>query len=144
MAGKGIKQVDTSLWPVYRQRAEHFLRAVSYLVDDVNEFKDALGSAAVHSAISFTDAVLVMETGTRGTDQHERARQELAKLVKAQRLAEAGLKDLKWLLARKHTFEYSERHAPVAEAKLAVERSRRFAHWVYNAFPALAGQGSTT
>jgi hypothetical protein len=129
----------------YRNRAECFRRAM-HLVSDEGllgaELEACIGAAAllaVHSAISFADALLVLKTGDRSTAQdHKEGVAKLRRLCSELRRDPSGIGHLSKLIASKDHFAYGDQRVTSAEIQSAIDQVDRFANWVYRIFPELA------
>ncbi len=91
---------------------------------------DAALLAAIHAAISGTDAVTVALAGVRSTDpDHHRAADLLGEVVASTQEGRERARQLRALLARKNTVEYESRKATAKDARDGVERAARLVDW---------------
>src|SRR5205823_3263708 len=64
-----MKSVNRQRMAHHVTRAESFISGMRLLMDDLKTYGNCVGLLAVHSAISFADAVLVGSKGRRSNDQ---------------------------------------------------------------------------
>jgi hypothetical protein len=129
----------------YRNRAECFLRTMrlvsdeSYLGDDLKDYIASAPLLAVHAAIAFADAILVLKTGERSTAQdHKEVIGKLRIVCGELKRDPSGLSQLSRLIASKDHFAYGDRRITMTDIQSARDQVDRFATWVYRAFPELA------
>lgn len=130
-----MKNVNTIKTQQYILKADHFLKGMRLLKDDVENYRSGVGLLAVHSAISLSDAICVGLTGKTGKYLgHAQAARELNKLCTSHRVPNQGICHFEWLLGQKNAVAYEERRFDDASVNLAVEKAERFHAWAYNCF----------
>jgi hypothetical protein len=129
-----MKNVDPVATQQYIEKADHFLKGMKLLNDDVRSYRSGIGLLAVHSAISLSDAVTVGLTGKRGKYQdHAQAARELNRLCASHKISSRqGIDHLKWLLAIKNSVAYEHARVDDDSIRLAVDKAERFNAWAYN------------
>jgi len=124
-----------------RDKVVHFLNRAQQFLDGMGQLKEGKGNAAallaVHSAISFSDAIRMHFTGQRGRgDDHSEAATALRNLCLARHADASGIKHLSWLLGKKTLIAYGDdRLDPTAHLCAAFLSAERFAAWVHRTFP---------
>lgn len=134
MSPKPIQQrsIDKSRDFIYKKRAEDFFEAMrdSFLKENWN----ASGLAAVHCAISATDALLVRVAGVRSTAP---SHHEVIGLLK-EKIHFPGTdeqaKRLDKILSRKNFIEYLDRTFTQEEAYALQKDVERYYDWVRDIF----------
>jgi hypothetical protein len=117
------------MFEVFFERANH-LSAARRLVADDTDYTSALALLAVHSAISWNDAVSCKLVGSvvKGED-HMTAATVLEKRCASRKLNRDGFKHLKKLIQEKSRVAYGD-HRTTPEAALALAISaERFEKW---------------
>jgi hypothetical protein len=104
---------------------------------------NAVALLAVHSAISFSDAILAYYTGSRSKEADHRACLTRLRLVCGDhRIDDGGLRHLSWLLDRKTDFAYGDKPLKEPEeSDNAFNKADKFAKWVSRSFPEIAPPG---
>lgn len=121
---------------VERRQAGAFLAKADEFVEAARSSleagrRDATVLAAIHAAISATDAVTCALAGTRSTDpDHSRAADLLEEVGSKGQIANHA-RQLRQLLASKNAVEYESRRATAREATDAVKRAERFVEWAH-------------
>src|SRR6266702_4534663 len=112
-----MKRVDKGKYDVFVNRAESLFTSMEHLAEyDLDQFGSGVAVLAVHSAISFADALFVGAKGQRCNDQnHVEATRELSKLCRDWNVDGAGVSHLKWLMSRKNDFAYVEKRIDLNE-----------------------------
>jgi hypothetical protein len=115
----------------FLSRAEAFGAGMAHLGDyDLEAFAPAVALLAIHSAISFADAVFVTAKGQRCNEQdHASAIRELARLCAARRFDDAGVAPFRWLIKHKNDVAYLEKRVDINQVKLARLNAERFGIW---------------
>ena len=114
----------------YLQRATDFFDCMQLTRDD-ESFRNSSALLAIHSAVSFCDA-LRAGLGDRelSSDNHNQAADALSKQIPSGvRLDPSGLDHLRYLISRKTAMAYGERRVEEKTFGLVVLRSERFAAW---------------
>ena len=130
MAPRPIKRrlVDRGRWSIYKKKADDFLEAMrdSFLKDNWN----ASGLAAVHGAISATDALLVKVAGIRSSgESHQDAVSLLKEKVQHPDTASQARR-LDHILSQKNLIEYLDREFSREEAFSLQKDVERYYSWV--------------
>jgi HEPN domain-containing protein len=120
----------------YLVKADEFLEAAEVAL--VAKKWNAAGLGAVHSAISFADAVLAAVVGIRSRESdHGAVVALLDERVAA--FGGASRRQLVGLLRSKNAVEYEHRLLSEAEAIQLVDSARRFARWARTQANAVGG-----
>ncbi len=138
-----MKKTDKSKASHYRARGEKFIKGIKHLAEkDLAEIGDAVALLAVHSAISFADAVLVHYGGERSSGDHKAVITALNKLCADRGVRTDGSKHLKWLVARKDDIAYGDRRLDVnSDVKKARDEAEKFRQWIYATFKEFSRAG---
>ena len=117
------------MFDVFYERANHLSDARRLVADDV-QYTSALALLAVHSAISWSDAMLVKISGrvVQGK-RHMRAAEALEKQCISHKLNKDGLKHLKKLLTEKSYVSYGSQRITADEARTLSTSAERFEAW---------------
>ncbi len=84
---------------IHRGRAEQLANAMELCHDDMPHYSAAVGLLAVHSAISYNDAIQIKLTGKRAKSQdHQRAATATEAACRRARMDTPGVRHLKNLL----------------------------------------------
>ena len=119
---------------VYYSRATQLADAMKLCQDDLSAFASAAALLAVHSAISYSDAVLIGLGGTR--PRGERRQEAIAALKRActgARVDHKGVAHLQTLLSAKTDISYGEKQVDsqrIAALCIAAERFRVWAEQI--------------
>ena len=133
-----MKKVDTINLVHHRNRAESYMTGIKLLGDDIEHYGHCVTLMAIHSAISFTDAVLIGCTGQRSNEaDHNAVLKPMLKLCGTRRIEPDGVNHLRWLLSRKTDFVYGDAVVTVKDMRLAKVKAERYQIWVYQCFPEL-------
>jgi hypothetical protein len=126
------------MFEVFLERANH-LSAARRLVADDADYTSALALLAVHSAISWNDAVSMKLIGSVAkSEDHMVAALVLEKQCASRRLNRDGFKHLKNLIQQKSRVSYGDqRTTPDAALALAVN-AERFERWARQTLERLA------
>lgn len=121
---------ETSL-EVYRNRASQLANAMSLCADDYTSYASAVALLAVHSAISYNDALHIQLTGTRCkyTD-HRMAAESAKKACGKAKIPTDGIKHLEKLLSAKTDISYGDRAVDSERAEKLKTTAERFEKWV--------------
>jgi hypothetical protein len=140
-----MKNVDKSRMAHHRSRADAFFETMDLVSDDPSTYGPAVPLLAVHTAISYTDAVLVGHGAGRSSDQdHKAVVKPIRELCNKLGLSTDGLKHLIWLLSRKSDFAYGDKPITLEEVQLAATKAERYQAWVYQSFPTISGDDQST
>jgi hypothetical protein len=122
--------MPTEMVGAYLERAEDLLRGMNLTKDD-DPYQNSSALLAIHSAISYADALRVGlgETGLAAGD-HQTASEGLRKLLAAKRCDDmTGISHLQQLLSRKTAVAYGSRRLDAASKQLLTTKAARFAAW---------------
>ncbi len=138
-----MKNVPKERMPHHRERADKFFRTMK-LIQDENDYAEAVPLLAVHSAISLADAILVGLTGERGSDRnHKETVEAMQQLCASKKRNGEGLKHLAWLLGNKTELIYGDKRLDSdTHIKSAGLHAERFTAWAYSTFPEIARTGA--
>lgn len=109
------------------RRLLHAARAING-TGDVRH-ASALAILAVHSVITFADAVAVHSGGKRSTSSDHAATLTLLRDVLGNRLSDKASKDIQRVMAEKDRFEYQGYVAELKEARALLDRAERVGAW---------------
>ena len=131
-----MKNISPIATQQYIEKADHFLRGMKLLADDISSYRTGIGLLAIHSAVSLGDAITIGITGKRGKYQdHARAASELGKICASHGVSNMqGIDHLSWLLGQKNTVAYEDRRFDDKSVRLAIDKAERFNAWAYNYF----------
>src|SRR5258706_6501095 len=115
----------------FLSRAEAFGAGMAHLADyDLEAFAPAVALLAIHSAISFADAVFVSSKAQRCNEQdHASAIRELRRLCASRQFDDAGVAAFRWLVRHKNDVAYLEKRFDMNQVKLARLNAERFGIW---------------
>jgi len=124
------KKVQASL----AEAASHLAKARQFLQEAqialAGERHDAAVLNAVHAAISAADAATITLARVRSGDpDHQRVVDLVESVADRAGLADTRTKQLRLLIATKHTVEYESRRTTAREAGESVDRARRVVEW---------------
>ena len=128
----------------YVRRARDFFEAMQIFRDD-EAFRNTAALLAIHSAISYADALrsALGEPVLRNQD-HDRAVDMLQLLLNQRRWKDqTGLDSLAYLLSKKSQISYSERSTDTVMVRSLSVRAERFAKWASNVGSGLKMEGWT-
>jgi hypothetical protein len=115
---------------VYHRRATQLADAMKLCQDDLSAYASAAALLAVHSAISYSDAVLIGLGGARPRgENHQQAVVALKRACSGARLDHHGIAHLQRLLSAKTEISYGEK--PVDDERVAALciAAERFQVW---------------
>jgi hypothetical protein len=103
--------------------------------DSLSEYRYSPGLLAIHSAISYSDALRTgMGCEDVSAEDHSSAAPDLRSRLALKRFEEVrGTKHLEFLIGRKNKVEYSRDAVRRAEIEEIVKRAERFARWAEEA-----------
>lgn len=117
----------------YIQRATDFGRGMRLTLDD-DSYKNSSALLAIHSAISYADALRV-GLGDRqlSSDDHKTAADTLKQLLASRPLADqAGLGHLQYLISKKSGVAYGDQRLDTKIHQMVITKAERFAQWANN------------
>jgi len=125
----------------YVEKANHFLQGMKMLAEDLPAYRTSVALLAIHSAISFNDAILAGIKGQRSkADDHSAAARELLGICRERRLENThGVRHLTSLLSSKSDVAYGEKRIDDNDIKSAMDKAERFANWAYLHFKEALG-----
>jgi hypothetical protein len=114
----------------YIRRATDFLEGMQLTRAD-SDYWNSSALLAIHSAVSFTDALRIGLGDTNlSLDNHRRAADLLDKLLSLRNsVDQRGLKHLRFLLSRKNLVAYEKRRLERTDYEALFTQAERFAHW---------------
>lgn len=114
----------------YHQRALQLSRAMKLCHDDLSAYASAVALLAVHSAISYNDAVLIKLRGARGKGQdHKQAIAAVRRACADARIEVAGLAHLTKLVSAKSDVSYGDKAVDNERALALSVMAERFQTW---------------
>lgn len=120
---------------VYRSRALQLSNAMRLCADDWRSYASAVALLAVHSAISFNDALCIRVLGERPKgEDHRNATNSARKACKKAKIDPVGIKHLEKLLSAKADISYGDRTVDVKYAETLSIAAQRFQAWVEKNF----------
>jgi hypothetical protein len=115
---------------VYHGRALQLADAMKLCHDDMVAYAAAVGLLAVHSAISFSDAVLISLTGKRPhTQDHKQALAAITKACRKANIRTNGVKHLVKLVGAKTDVSYGEKAVDDERIEFLFVSAGRFQAW---------------
>lgn len=125
---------DVSL-EVYQSRALQLANAMRLCAEDCPSYASAVALLAVHSAISYNDALHIRLTGGRPKgEDHKSAAWSTEKACRKAKIDPAGLKHLEKLLSAKTDISYGSRAVNTERAQILSTTAERFVRWVEENF----------
>ena len=115
---------------VYHNRALQLANAMQLCHDDMTAYCSAVALLAVHSAISYNDAVLIKLTGQRSRSQdHEQAVAEIKKACKKKNIQADGIRHLDKLVGAKTDIAYGDEEVDNQRIEVLYVAAARFQTW---------------
>lgn len=127
------KSTDPDDWKVYKKKAEDFFQAARICIHSENW--NGAGLAAVHLAISATDALLAYLAKIRGASESHHDVYYLLKQNCRHPQIDHYAMSLHELLASKNAIEYQARSFPEPEAKQIFKKAERYWEWAVSQLP---------
>lgn len=125
---------DASL-EVYRSRALQLANAMRLCVEDCPSYASAVALLAVHSAISYNDALHIRLTGGRPkSEDHRDAFRSIKKACQKANIDPTGLRHLEKLLSVKTDISYGNKAVRVEHAQVLNIEAQRFQAWAEKNF----------
>jgi hypothetical protein len=122
--------MDAAQFEVYRSRGEELADAMKFFSRDVENFPSTVALLAVHSAISYNDALLILLTGKRPrTENHREAISRTRSACGQSRLDPTGVSQLERLLSAKTDISYGSRAVRPDKAEALLYTAQRFQAW---------------
>jgi len=123
--------MDEASLEVFRSRALQLTNAMRLCSEDCPSYASAVALLAVHSAISYNDALCIRLLGERpkGKD-HKDAIPLVTRACKKARIAPDGIKHLERLLSAKTAISYGDRVVNTEHAQKLSTTAERFVKWV--------------
>lgn len=123
--------MDEPSLEVYRGRALQFANAMRLCAEDCPSYASAVALLAVHSAISYNDALHIRLTGGRPKgEDHKDALRSTKKACEKAKIDLAGLGHLEKLLSAKTDISYGDRTVNTEYAQRLSTTAERFVRWV--------------
>jgi len=112
---------------VYHDRASELANAMQLCHDDMVAYASAVGLLAIHSAISFSDAVLLRLTGQRShSHNHQKAAEVITKACKKAKISADGVKHLERLVSAKSDVAYGDKEVDEQRIEFLYVAAGRF------------------
>ena len=122
--------MDETTVAVYHARASQLANAMDLCHDDIPAYSAAIGLLAVHSAISYNDAVLVRLTGKRPRAQdHRKAIAAIRSACTQGGIGDKGVKHLHRLVSAKADVSYGDEQVKTERIEFLYEAAKRFQAW---------------
>jgi hypothetical protein len=128
---------------VYRRRAAQFASAMKLCQDDLSAYASAAALLAVHSAISYSDALLIGLNGTRPRgENHREAITALKRACTGARIDHQGIAHLQRLLNAKTDISYGEKQVDSERIAALCIVAERFQVWAERILQRRQGRAS--
>lgn len=115
---------------VYHDRATQLADAMKLCQDDLPAYAAAAALLAVHSAISYSDALLIGLSGMRPRgDNHREAVTALKRACTKAKIDQAGIKHLEGLVSAKTDISYGEKSVDHQRVEALCITAERFQVW---------------
>ena len=114
----------------YIERAADFLRGAQLTGDD-REYRQSSALLAIHSAISFADALRLSlgETGLASDDHSSAVRSLEQALQRSRVVSDKSIGQLKYLIGKKSAVAYNVDRLSEDDIKRIADSAQRFAYW---------------
>ena len=124
-------KMDETVFEVYRSRGEQLSNAMRLCADDMQAYSSAVALLAIHSAISYNDALLTYLRGTRPKPEDHRTAIKVTRRACAEvKLDSTGINHLEKLLREKSDVSYGDRAVLRDRAQVLSIAAERFQAWV--------------
>lgn len=129
----------------YLNRADDFLAGMR-LVQEEETCSNASALLAVHSALSYADALRVgLGQDQVSADDHKKAIKVLRKLLAERRLKDSGgIQHLDYLISNKSFVAYGTKELSAVESENMCTKAERFAKWISGVAKELKVEGWRT
>ena len=115
---------------IYHRRAAQFASAMKLCQDDLSAYASAAALLAVHSAISYSDALLIGLSGGRPRgENHREAIIALKRACTGARVDHRGIAHLQRLLSAKTDVSYGEKQVDTERITALCIAAERFQVW---------------
>ena len=115
---------------VYHRRATQLADAMKLCRDDLSAYASAAALLAVHSAISYSDAVLIGLGGTRPRgENHREAVTALRRACTRAKIDQQGIRHFQKLLGVKTDISYGEKRVDDERVEALCITAERFQVW---------------
>lgn len=115
---------------VHHNRALQLANAMQLCRDDIGAYAAAVGLLAIHSAISFGDAVLIRLTGQRSRSKdHRKTLDAINKACTKNNIRPDGVKHLEKLVSAKTEISYGDKQADERTVQVLYIAAGRFQAW---------------
>jgi hypothetical protein len=122
--------MDETRVSVYHDRASQLASAMDLCHDGIGSYASAVGLLAVHSAISFSDAVLICLTGNKpGGQDHKQTVTTIAKACRKAKVQTEGIKHLAKLVGAKTDIAYGDKAVENERIEILYVSAGRFQAW---------------
>jgi hypothetical protein len=127
--------MNEAVLEVYRSRAFQLANAMRLCAEDYPSYASAVALLAVHSAISYNDALHIRLTGGRPkAEDHKYAIRSTKRACERAKIDSAGLRHLERLLSAKTDISYGDRAVDKERAQILSTTAERFEKWVEENF----------
>jgi len=128
---------------VYYRRATQLADAMKLCQDDLSAYASAAALLAVHSAISYSDAVLIGLSGARpGGENHREAITALKRACSGAKIDRQGITHLDRLLSAKTDISYGEKQGDNERIAALCITAERFQVWAERILQKREGRSS--
>ena len=115
---------------VHHGRALQLADAMNLCHDGMETYASAVALLAVHSAISFSDAVLIRLTGQRSkATNHKKAVEAIEKACRKAKIQTDGIKHLQELVSWKTDVSYGDKQVDERTVQFLYVAAGRFQAW---------------
>jgi hypothetical protein len=115
---------------VHHDRALQLANAMELCHDGMEAYASAVALLAVHSAVSYDDAVLIKLTGQRSRSQdHKKAVAAITKACKKGKIRTEGIKHLDKLVGAKTYVSYGDKEVDGLTVEVLYVAAERFQAW---------------
>jgi hypothetical protein len=115
---------------IHHDRALQLADAMNLCHDGMESYASAVALLAVHSAISFSDAVLIRLTGQRSRSKgHRKAIDAITEACKKAKIQTDGVKHLDKLVSAKTDISYGDREVDEQTVNVLYLAAGRFQAW---------------
>jgi|ERR1019366_2999216 hypothetical protein len=116
---------------VYRSRALQLAKAMNLCWSDLSSYAAAAALLAVHSAISYNDALLIKLTGRRPRSRdHKQAVKAIIRACEKAEIPRAGIQHLDQLVNAKTEVSYGEKEVDDERVRILCVAAEQFYRWV--------------
>lgn len=115
---------------VYHDRALQLTNAMKLCRDDLSSYASAAALLAIHSAISYNDALLIKLGGRRSRgEDHKQAIEAIRRACGTAKIKPHGVEHLRKLIGSKTDVSYGDRGLTTEKAEVLCVLAERFQVW---------------